>query len=284
MDLGCSMKRIAVVGLLSFGLLTQAAKAESIGPEKAAELLAHAWMVDNRCNVLGSGDRDTLTNLVARAELLLAEKQSVSAARDAIGRGRASGTSASCDSASADDVQSILKAAKSAAAGLGTDFPSAGVPSLHSLNPPQPAPPALKPVAKPAPRVEPKLVPGEVMIASKDTAIEVTTAEAPVVNVAASEAPATKPAKSARPSVTASAPAKPAKKQVAANPVAMRGYAQTAEAYYKELRCRRKPLKAVNAMYATVLKQHRQAVAEGGKSAVRALLRAAEARASRGAC
>lgn len=287
--MGYGMGRIAVVAVLAASVWVQGARAESIGPEKAAEMLAHAWMIDNRCNVLGGADRDTLTNLVARAELLLAEKQSVAEAREAIGRGRASGTSAPCDSSSASDVQTILRAAKSAAAGLGTEFPSSGVPSLHSLNPP--SVPAPKPVVKP-----PEKIPvAKVLLANVQTDATVPPAEVPMAQIAHEAMPeepervavAIDPAavivKVRKPvKTTALAPKLAAKPKAQA--LVTRGYAVTAEAYYRQLRCRTKPMKAMNAMYAEVLRQHREAVAASGKAAVRTLLKAAEARAARTTC
>ncbi len=116
--MGIRMKTFALVAAVSLAWAIVPARAEGIPPEKAAEMLAHAWMIDNRCNILNPEDRDALTGFVARAELALAEKLSVEAARSAIRKGRASGTSAACDEDSAATVRDTFRAVKSATAGL----------------------------------------------------------------------------------------------------------------------------------------------------------------------
>lgn len=251
--MGIGMKRVALLAALALAWGSASAQAEAIGPERAAEMLAHAWMVDNRCNVLSKTERDALTGFVARAELSLAQLRSVDAARKAIGKGRASGTAAPCDQASAQLVRETLRVAMSATAGLAQ------------------APAAPLPAVKPPKTEERKTV---------------AKAEAPVTDVAMMAQAAATPAKAP---VAAKATLKPVQK-AAAKPDpkpasgALAGYAVTAETYYRELRCRNRSFPAVNALYAKVLRQHREAVAAGGKAAVKALLKAAEARAARGAC
>lgn len=262
------------------------ARAEAVSAEKAAEMLAHAWMVDNRCNILGNDDRDLLTNYVARAEISLAEKKSVAVARAAIGRGRASGTAAPCDAESGKSVKDVLRAARTASAPADMDMPQASIPAAPveqaQPEPEQAAASALADGEAPDPVTQ-------VPTLSQDTRTD-PPAAAPLRKRAVVVTPRTahKPAKVAL--KREPAPRKPAAKKPAAAKIAVvrtgasSGYAVTAEAYYRELRCRRKSHQAVRAMYAQVLRQHRAAVSASGKSAVRALLRAAEARASRGSC
>lgn len=241
------------------------AQAEGIAPEKAAETLARAWMIDNRCNVLGTADRDALTGFVARAELSLARMKSVAAARNAIANGRASGTAAPCDADNARRVNETLAMARSAAAGLDTDAAS---------------PSALPPSRRTEER-------------------GVAAAAKPAAAKAVGEAPATTPE---RASVAGDAPAQTRRKGVrrasASRPEGTRtpsassgsrsgaiaGYAATAERYFRELRCRTRPLSSIKRLYAKVLRQHREAVAADGKAAVRAMLRGAEKRAAKGPC
>ncbi|MFT3671826.1 hypothetical protein [Aestuariivirga sp.] len=246
---GIGMRRVAVVAALAVVWGSASAQAEAIGPERAAEMLAHAWMVDNRCNVLSKTERDALTGFVARAELSLAQLRSVEAARKAIRTGRASGTSAACDPASAQVVRDTLRVAMSATAGMA------------------PAPVAPLPAAAPPKTEERKAV----------TKTAEPTAEVAMLAQATEPPPAKPAAKPPKVKAVDKADPKPASG-------AMAGYAVTAEAYYRELRCRNRSFPAVNALYAKVLRQHRQAVAAGGKAAVKALLKAAEARAARGAC
>lgn len=275
------MKTVFAVALFLAGSasLVQAA---AVGPEKATELLAHSWMIDNRCSVLDKDERDVLTGLVARAEISLAEKVSVKAARGAIARGRASGTAAPCDAQNAQVVKDTLKAATSAAAVSEMDVPESAVAAQAA-------------VPKVAEAVEPEPVDDEALQAEQPAVAEAVTAD-----VEAIDAPKVvrKPSVSARKVVASNKlkeKAKPPRvvakreKPIVIATVTKRvpnanGYGATAENYYRELRCRRLSQRAVNAMYARVLREHRQAVSASGKAAVRRLLRAAEARASNGSC
>jgi hypothetical protein len=280
------MKQFAVAMALALVWGCAPAQAQATPPEKAAEMLAHAWMIDNRCNVLGIVDRDLLTGFVARAELSLAEMKTVEAARKAIMKGRASGTAAVCDQNSARFVRDTLRVAKSATAGLAaapaapaqaepqfkTEDRSAPVTSLV------PVPQAAELKAAPeesAPAPEAATPDASKKLAAAKPAKMIAVAK-PAKKVAAAK-PAKKRKAQAKPTRAKPERAKPA-------PGALVGYAATAETYYRELRCRKRSFPAVNALYAKVLRQHQKAVAAGGKAAVRALLRAAESRASRGSC
>lgn len=63
---------ILALPLASLGV--KPALAETVGLERALELLAKSVVVDNRCNVLTVSERDELSNYVARAEVAAAEK------------------------------------------------------------------------------------------------------------------------------------------------------------------------------------------------------------------
>lgn len=103
---------IAVPVLL--GTLTCLARAESVSPEQATELLAKTQTIDSACKFLSVAEHDDLSNLVARAELALAQQQSVAAASAALARGKATGQVASCNDVEKAEVNSILNAAKTA--------------------------------------------------------------------------------------------------------------------------------------------------------------------------
>lgn len=261
-------------------LMGSGAWAEAVSPEQAAEMLAHAWMIDNRCNVLGNDERDALTTLVARAELALAEKKSVTAARNAIGRGRASGTAAPCNGESAQSVRDVFEAAQSATAGAALDMP-ASVAAPVAKAAVVPAPPPV--TAAPASVADDEAPETVALVSAEPLGEPVVPAVVPRKKMA--KAVITEPRTPQKPAKVAmvvkkARPAKPAPQ----NTTTASGYAVTAEAYYKELRCRTKSGRAMNAMYSIVLRQHRAAIASQGKAAVRALLRAAEARAARGSC
>lgn len=93
-----------------------AAAGEPISPQKATEMLARSQAINNKCHVLSADERQELSDIVARAEIALAEKVSVMAARTALARGRQSGVATICDEAAAKLVHDILIAAKSASA------------------------------------------------------------------------------------------------------------------------------------------------------------------------
>lgn len=276
-SLGLGMKSVVVAAALFLAGSTSVALAATVGAEKATELLAHSWMIDNRCSVLDKDERDILTGMVARAEISLAEKVSVKAARGAIARGRASGTAAPCDARNAEVVRDTLRAATSATVVTDLDLPESAVAAQAAI----PVAPA---AVEPAP--DDDEAPAVQAIAESDVlAAEPEATDPPVVG-----------SKQARPARKAKAVAKvkplktPVKREKpvvlasATKRVAGSGYGATAENYYRELRCRRLSQRAVNAMYARVLREHRRAVATSGKAAVRQLLRAAEARASGGSC
>ncbi|MBG1231823.1 hypothetical protein [Aestuariivirga litoralis] len=92
-----------------------AAWAEDPPAIRAAEMLARAGAVDGKCHYLKGADRDALSGLVARAELALAQQESVEATKATMQRGRAAGNAAPCTSAEKENVQGVLGAARQSA-------------------------------------------------------------------------------------------------------------------------------------------------------------------------
>lgn len=285
------MRKFKVWVMLWCCALGASASAAPIGPEKATELLARAWMINHRCNVLTPAERDELTGLVARAEIALAGKRSVAAARAAMGRGRAAGTSAACGFESAKAVRDILQAAKVATVAADMDL------SVDSEVPPQAQ--KLAPAAMPAtqdravaieqPQPAPKIVAQQPPIVIKPVVPKAS--DSSVKSASGTVVPA-KPLRQPRPKVRVAAEKKPqpqprakSKPKVASvSPALAAGYGKTAEDYYRELRCRNLSTRAVKAMYARVLREHRQAVAASGRAKVRQILRAAQSRAAGRSC
>ncbi|MFO1033025.1 MAG: hypothetical protein U1E15_02660 [Hyphomicrobiales bacterium] len=266
-------RHFAAALLAAATLIGNATAATVSAPEKATELLARAWMIDSRCKVLTSDDRDRLSGLVADAEISLAKKLGVQAARTAMSRGRASGADTACGESAAQSVNDIFNAAKTATAALD---------ALPAVSTEQPEPQA-------APAVEPA------MAEAQDTAVEpqpvdVAPASVPVVKTVPAKikaAPAMKFERKPKVQVSDAKPVRVLPKVSAApkaNPAVVSNYSKTAEAYFVELRCRTMSYRAVNAFYGRVLAQHRQAVAAGGRAAVRAMLQQAQARAARRSC
>ena len=90
------------------------ANAEPVSPEKATELLAKSSTINKKCNFLSETETGELSNLVARAEISLAQQQSVSDATTALARGKSDGQSATCNDIERSEVISVLSAARTA--------------------------------------------------------------------------------------------------------------------------------------------------------------------------
>jgi hypothetical protein len=87
-----------------------------VAAEQATELLAKSRAVDLKCNFLTSTERDELSSLVARAEVALAQRESVAITKQVLARGNAAGKKAVCSPSQQAEVSSVLSAARTAAA------------------------------------------------------------------------------------------------------------------------------------------------------------------------
>jgi hypothetical protein len=219
--------------------------------EDAAMLLAKSAAIDAKCGVLAKERSQTLRNFVAQAEISLAEKASVSAARKALSGGRAAGKTAVCDDAAKKLVNDILAAATAATTAPIEDTTTVKTPApVIVAEKPTPAPVAL--------------------------AVAQQVAKRPVV-VAKKQKP-----KAKTPAVVVVKAVKPAK---IAKPVkGLATYAGVAEKYYVAVRCRTMSVSRINSLYQTVLTNHRQALASNRARDVRTMLKAAEARADNKSC
>jgi outer membrane biosynthesis protein TonB len=211
---------------------------------------------------LAKDQSQALRNFVAQAEISLAEKASVSKARNAIGQGRAAGKSAICDAAAQKLVNEVLAAATAATA--------APIEDTTISKAPEPPVVATKPVVAAKPVVVPE----------KPVALAVATpAPAPKKQVAI-----IKPQKPKAKVATITQP-KPVKPQKTVKPVkGLTGYASVAEKYYVALRCGSMSSSRINGLYETVLSNHRQAMANNRHRDVRNMLQAAERRAGSKSC
>ncbi|HUQ36061.1 MAG TPA: hypothetical protein VM144_06750 [Aestuariivirga sp.] len=90
------------------------ALAETVGLERALELLAKSVVVDNKCNVLTVSERDELSNYVAKAEVAAAEKTTVNVTRSAFSAGQSQGRAATCGAVASQEVKETLTAAREA--------------------------------------------------------------------------------------------------------------------------------------------------------------------------
>ncbi len=90
------------------------ARAETVGLERALELLAKSVVVDSKCNVLSVSERDELSNYVAKAEVAAAEKTTVNVTRSALSAGQSQGRAEICGEEASQEVKATLLAARDA--------------------------------------------------------------------------------------------------------------------------------------------------------------------------
>jgi hypothetical protein len=229
------------------------AEAAAMNATEATGLLAKSAAIDVKCSILAKDQSQTLKDLVARAEISLAEKASVSIARKTIAEGRGEGKAALCDPSAAKLVNEVLAAATAAVAAPIADTTSAV----------EPQPVAAAPiVAKPEPAVKAVAVVQPQRVSKKPVAL----AKLPKPKAKVVVVKVAKPVKIV----------KPVK--------GLGSYAAVAEKYYVATRCGTMSASSISRLYQTVLSNHQQAMANNRPVAVRAMLRAAEARAGNKSC
>ena len=271
---------LAVFLLTSFPCQGHAATQDKTPPDprNASIQLARSLAIDTRCKILSPAERQDLKDFVARAEIALASRYSVKMARDTLGKGRAEGKIAPCDSTASAQVKAILQLARQATA----DAPMVVADPAPALAPqPQPAqavqekpsnpPPAQMAAAEPKP-AEPVAVAEPQKVAPVKKPVLPKKVKAPVVANKAAKPPQT---------IKLVQRAKDKPTRTNSN---LASYANLAEDYYVELKCRSMPTRSVQRMYADVLVQHRAALASGGAAAVGRLLRNAQYRAGQRGC
>jgi len=193
--------------LLALPLATLASKpalAETVGFERALELLAKSVVVDKKCNVLTVSERDELSNYVAKAEVAAAERTTVAVTRSALSAGQSQGRAETCGQEASQEVKATLTAAREAINSAEQDDGSASEPA--------------RAVATPAPR-------GGLSV-----------------------------------------------------------YGRIIETYYLERRCAFLSRRKMNSFYKAVVRSHRAAISEFGKSAVSKIMKSAEARSNYQRC
>lgn len=117
------MRRERLLLKVSFVLATtvifanqQQALAQDAQARQAIELLARSQALDTKCKFLGDAEHDDLSSLLARAELALAQRTTVSITKQALEQGRTAGQSAACSADEQAQISLILSSAKQAAA------------------------------------------------------------------------------------------------------------------------------------------------------------------------
>ena len=105
---------LPILALPLAALTSKPALAETVGLERALELLAKSVVVDRKCNVLTLSERDELSTYVAKAEVAAAEKTTVGATRSALSVGQSQGRTAICGAVASQEVKETLVAAREA--------------------------------------------------------------------------------------------------------------------------------------------------------------------------
>jgi hypothetical protein len=104
---------IVIAAAIVFGLHSSA-YANDASAELAAGLLAKSQAIDTKCKFLTSSEHDEISNLVARAEIALARRESIAATKAVMARNNLAGRNASCSASEHAEVSNILAAAKAA--------------------------------------------------------------------------------------------------------------------------------------------------------------------------
>jgi hypothetical protein len=244
---------------------TSSASAAAMSPAEATELLARSHAINIKCSVLSADESQSLRDLLARAEISLAEKASVTAAKKSIAAGKASGLSAVCDDASRSVVKGVFTAAKNAL----TSEPIAQEDITQAEPQPEPEPAPVVVAEKPV--VAKKVAKPETTVA-----LAVPLATIKKKTIIAKAAPI---AKIEKPKAVAALSGKPMK-----TAKGLGDYGLVAEKYYAARKCGDMSAGEIAGLYQVVLAKHQDAMARNKPGAVRAILRTAEARANKKSC
>ncbi len=279
--------RTAVGVGLALWLEAGFAHASGLPAEQAAEMLARAQSVDLKCSYLNGADKDALAQLVARAELALANRESVEATQAALQRGHASGAAVSCNASEKQAVTSILAAARQAS----TDHPSKTVSQFANTAPPvandSSAMEALP--AKPKASTMASVAPHENDAPAEPIAHSAIAMQEPVMPLVPKKptTPKTKPVAQSQmqklPKLKVVAQVKPKLPRVQSTGGGLNQYAQMTESYYVALRCRGGGSN-VSGLYASIVAAHDNVMQSNGAAAVSTALHLAKARASSRSC
>ena len=239
--------------------LPLSALAAGIPAEQGAELLARAQSLDAKCNFLDARGRDKLSKFTARAELALANRESMAATKATMKRGHEAGAAADCSAAEKVTVQQILAAAMQAA---GEDnkavklakTPAPAAADVQAQQNEKPANAEVKQVAT-APGAETKLASNEPPFAP----------------------PMAMPVKVKK--LAETKPAKPLKPKLASPGLGT--YERLTQAYYLARRCGGMN---IGNTYQAVVAEHGRVMASHSAAEVSAVLHQAEARAGSATC
>jgi hypothetical protein len=249
-------------------LTANAPAVAGMAPADATALLAKTQALDKRCNILASDARQELQDFVARAEIALAEMQSVQVARAALAKGRASGKIGTCGPEQAKLVKDVLDEVRKGAGALA----QAPAEVEASADPAVPTDQTRHFAAAIEPKVQVAATP------KQEAAVLAVADDQPMLQK-------TKPKPAKKPQLTKLEEPKPANlRKPGKVPQKLSQYASVAQKYYIARRCNSMGAAAIQRLYGTVLWSHKQALASNPASAIKAMLRNVEAKAGSQRC
>lgn len=261
---------IALSLTMAFG--SGSSLADTTPAEQAAQMLARVQTVDMKCSYLNVADKDALSNLVARAELALAIRESVAATKATLQRGRAAGMAAPCNANEKQTVVSILAAARQASVLQETKSTNAMASTAHPIAVDVASAPPLAAKAAAA-LLETEKPPMQTKIAEQQ----------PVNNILPQIKHVPPPLQSANPIHMARTSHVKNLTQVAAASGSLQNYAKISEAYYLALRCSGGAAN-VNGLYSSIVAAHGNVMQSHGAGEVSLVLRRAKVRSATQNC
>jgi hypothetical protein len=270
------MASLSVLAILP--LANAAVQAAPATTAQETALLARAYAIDLRCRVLSSADGDDLARYLLNSQALLARQTSLKEAQAAVTEGKAAAAGSLCTL----DDKSLVVSALAEVRRAGTASAEQARPQTP-YNAREPMELARKdprtteaPVTKPAPPRTPK-------IESAPQADGATTVRPKKIKQAkAKKSAPPKKKKIVERVPSTSKAASPSRKP--RNSDSLRQYGGLAESYYVALKCRSISYEDAMQLYSRILKHHRAAVAAYPQFEVKAILRAAKAKADIAHC
>lgn len=266
-------RKLTIAATMAMIFATEPSFADTSPAEQAAQMLARVQTVDMKCSYLNAADKDVLSNLVARAELALATRESVEATKATLQRGHAAGLAATCNANEKQSVISILGAAR-----------QASVPQLSKSTNSMAltAPPVAADVAT-APQVAPKVVATPIEKVKLPVQTRIAEPQQPTKPLVPNSKLVQPRQQIAKPAQVAQAPRGKKPAQAVGKSSGLQHYAQMTEAYYLALRCSGGS-REVSGLYTSIVAAHSDVMRSHGAKEVSAALNRAKANASGHRC
>lgn len=310
----CKIRRSLMASLLvlaTFSLKDAAAQSGLLTTAEATALLARIHAIDIKCQVLSASDSDDLYQLLLGAEVLLAKKTSLKEAQAAVAEGKTAAARCTCD----DADQALVVSTFALARVVGTPVveSSDSSPALNADEAlsvrPEASPPQQPPVAQLTPPQKVKRAPERRAVrpalqqkvkSAPQAPIDKPLSEPKIKSASKTfgakyvPRPQVKPAQLSKivqkKKTNVAKAAAPQKIKSASLPEETQDYAGLvqygglAQRYYKELKCRSMTYEEIKRLYASVVVRHRAALSSYPRFEVKAILRAAKARADMANC